>query len=66
MELRNKTTLEVKVGDRTYSMECYNESPLGEVFDALTQMKSYIVERINAQVDVEKKAQEQTCQKSAQ
>lgn len=64
MQLRNRTTLEVKVGDRTYSMDCNSDSPLGEVYDALTQMRSYIVERITTQSDNEKKAEEE-CPKSA-
>lgn len=65
MELKCKTALQVKVGERTYEMECYSDAPLGEIFDALTQMKAYIVDRINAQLDNEKKAQEAACQKSA-
>lgn len=64
MELKNRTTLEVKIGERTYSMDCYNDSPLGEVHDALTQMKTYIVDRINAQFDSEKKQEEEACPKS--
>lgn len=64
MELKNKTILEVKIGERTYSMECYSDSPLGEVHDALTQMKAYVVDRINAQTDNEKKAEEKACQTS--
>lgn len=64
MEIRNKAILQVKIGERTYEMECYNESPLGEVFDALTLMKAYVVDRINAQADNEKKAQEEPCQTS--
>lgn len=64
MEIKSKTVLEVKVGDRVYSMECYSDSPLGEVHDALTQMKSYVVDRINAQVDNEKKVEEACQEKS--
>ena len=58
MELRNKTVLEVRVEGRIYSIECNAESPLGEVHDALTQMKAYVVDRINAQCDKEKKSEE--------
>ena len=65
MELKNKTILQVKVGERTYEMECYSEAPLGEVYDALLQMKSYVVDRINAQCDNEKKSEEK-CQASPQ
>lgn len=63
MELKSKTILQVKVGERTYEMECYSDSPLGEVHDALSQMKAYVVDRINAQQDNEKKAEE-PCQTS--
>ncbi len=63
MELRNRTYLEVKVGERNYSFECYSDSPLGEVHDALSQMKAYVVDRINAQHDNEKKSEE-VCPKS--
>ncbi len=65
MELKCKTALQVKIGERIYEMECHSDSLLGEVHDALTQMKAYIVDRINAQLDNEKKAQEAACQKSA-
>jgi hypothetical protein len=65
MQLKNKTYLEVKVGDRTYALECYSDSPLGEVFDALSSMKAYILDRINAQADNENKAKEASCPKSA-
>lgn len=54
MELKSRTTLEVKVGDKIYTMDCNSDSPLGEVHDALTQMKSYIVQRINDQAKSEK------------
>jgi hypothetical protein len=63
MELKSKTLLQVKIGERTYEMECYSDSPLGEVHDALSQMKAYVVERIQVQLDNEKKAEE-ACQKS--
>lgn len=65
MELRNKTYLEVKIDEKIYSLECYSDSTLGAVHDALTQMKAYIVDRINAQLDNETKAKEATCPKSA-
>lgn len=61
MELKQRTYLEVKFDDRVYAFECYSDSPLGQVHDALVQMKAYIVDRINAQCDAEKKAEE-ACQ----
>lgn len=64
MELRNRTYLEVKIDDKIYALECDSNSCLGAVHDALTQMKAYVVERINAQHDNEKKAEEQCQEKS--
>jgi hypothetical protein len=66
MELRNKTALEVKIGERLYSLECNSDSLLGELHDALTQMKAYIVDRINTQQDAENVKKEPECPKSAQ
>lgn len=65
MKLVSKTLLEVSVGDRTYAMECRSDSPLGEVHDALSQMKAYIVARINEQNDNEQKAKEEPCQETS-
>ena len=45
--LKNKCVIEAKVGDRTYSLEVYNDSPLGEAYDAITQIRAYIIDRIN-------------------
>lgn len=45
--LKNKSVLEVVKGAREYQFSCEPDSPLGEVFDALCQMKSYVVEKIN-------------------
>jgi hypothetical protein len=63
MELINKTLLQVKIGERTYSIECNATSPLGEVHDALTQMKAYVVDRMQAQIDSEKKCEDSECPK---
>lgn len=53
--IRNKTVLEVKIGERIYQMECANDSPLGEVHDALSQMKGYVIQLM---IDSEKKSEE--------
>lgn len=45
--LKNKAVLEVKIAERTYSLELSNDSPLGEAYDAITQMRSYVINRIN-------------------
>lgn len=52
--IKNKTIIEAKVGERTYQMECFPESPLGEVYDALNQMRAYVIERIVDQQKSEK------------
>jgi hypothetical protein len=47
MDVKNKVSLEVKVNDRIYSLECYSDSPLGEAFDAVNQIRAYIIDKIN-------------------
>lgn len=49
--IKHNTILEVKIGERIYQFECSPESPLGELHDALHQMKSFIIQKI---VDAEK------------
>jgi hypothetical protein len=44
--LKQKTALEVKNGERTYTLDCAADSPLGELYDALCQMQSYVIGRI--------------------
>ena len=46
--IKSVTRLEHKVGDRVYHFMCDNDSPLGEIHDALAKFKSYVVEIINA------------------
>jgi hypothetical protein len=53
--IKNKTVLEVKVSERVFELVLDNDSPLGEVFDAITQMQRFVVDRINAQVPQEVK-----------
>jgi len=45
--LKTSAILEVKINDRTYVLTLPNDSPLGEVHDALFQMRSFVVEKIN-------------------
>lgn len=44
--IKNMAALEVKTGDRVYQFVCSNDSPLGEIQDAIIQMRAYIFERI--------------------
>ncbi len=52
--LSNKSVLEVKIGERTYALELDPMSPLGEVYDALTQIRGYVIERVNAEHEASK------------
>lgn len=45
--IKNLSSIEIKVGEKTYVFLCDNDSPIGEVHDALSKMKSQIVEIIN-------------------
>jgi hypothetical protein len=52
--ITNITKLEVKIGERTYVLLCSCDSPLGELHDALMQMKSHIIEKM---IEVDKQAE---------
>ena len=41
--IKTKTILEVKIGERIYQMELASDSPIGEVHDALIQMKAIVI-----------------------
>ena len=44
--VKNKIVLEVKKDDRLYELVCDNNSPLGELYDSLSQMLHFVVEKI--------------------
>lgn len=46
LEVKNQTLISIKKEDRIYEFKCVNEAPLGEVFDALSLMRNYVVQRI--------------------
>lgn len=54
--LKQSAQLELKIGERVYQLNLPSEAPLGEVHDALYQMRSYVISRINeaAKVDAPK------------
>lgn len=59
--IKNKTVLETKVNERAYRLECSPDSPLGELHDAICEMKSYVVQMIheaNAKEHASKEDQE--------
>jgi hypothetical protein len=45
--LKTHAQLEVKIGERSYQLSLPSDAPLGEVFDALFQMRSFVVQKIN-------------------
>lgn len=46
--IKTVARLEYKVGERVYHFICENDAPLGEVHDALSKFKSYVVDVINS------------------
>lgn len=51
--LKTKSSLEVKIGEKMYSFQCESDSPLGACFDAICQMHSFIIEKINESKKIE-------------
>ena len=41
-----KFRLKVEKKDREYILECSSRSPLGELYDVLTEMRSFVINRI--------------------
>lgn len=44
--VKNKIALEVKRDERLYELICDNNSPLGELYDCLSQMLHFVIEKI--------------------
>lgn len=55
--IKSQTIIEIKIGERNYTFECSPDSPLGEIHDALFQMKSIIVQQIVQEHEKEKSKQ---------
>jgi hypothetical protein len=53
--IKNIPTIEAKIGEKIFSLHLPTETTLGEVHDALFQMRSYIVNRINEVNEINKK-----------
>jgi hypothetical protein len=45
--IKNLTILEIEKGDRKYCLSCSPDSPLGELHDVISEMKAFVVEKIN-------------------
>lgn len=59
--IKTKAVVEVVLNERTYTMDCPNDAPLGEVHDALCMMKACIVSRINEIQKLEQENKVETC-----
>lgn len=57
--LKQKSCLHVKIDDRIYELVCEPDAQLGELFDVVCQMRSYIVKRINDAAEAETKSQKE-------
>lgn len=44
--LNNVSKMEVKIGERIYQLLCDIDSPLGEVHDALSAMKGFVIQKM--------------------
>lgn len=45
--LKQNAVLEVKIGDNVYQFHLPSSAGLGEVHDALFQMRSFVIDKIN-------------------
>lgn len=52
--IKNRTILEIKIADNVYELHCGPQSPLGELHDALCQMKAFVVGKIIEAQEAEK------------
>lgn len=51
--LENRSVLKVQKGEREYLLYVSNDSPLGELFDVLCDMKGFVYEKIQDQQKIE-------------
>jgi hypothetical protein len=45
--IKTKTVLEIQIRERIYEFSMSPDSPLGELFDAISQVRGLIIEKIN-------------------
>jgi hypothetical protein len=57
--IKNQVVFEIKKGDRNYQLLISSDSPLGELFDVLTEMRSYVVKRIEDASSAEKEKEKE-------
>jgi hypothetical protein len=47
MKIDTHATMIVKIEDRLHTYYCANNSNLGEIYDALNEMRAYILQRMH-------------------
>jgi hypothetical protein len=52
--LKTQAQLEIAIGERLYQLNLPSDAPLGEAFDALFQMRTFIVQKINDANSIDK------------
>ena len=57
--IKQKTVIEVIKDERVYQLSVSPESPLGEVYDVLNQMRNYIIDRIEKERKAQSEATEE-------
>lgn len=61
INLKNKVVLEVEADNRLYFLDCASDSPLGEIYDVLSVMRSYVIDRmVTEQEQTQRKEKEET------
>ncbi len=58
--LKTHAMLEVKIGDRVYQLSLPANAPLGEAHDALYQMRSHVVSKINEALKLDEPKEQET------
>lgn len=56
--IEQKTVLEVTHNERLYKLSVLPDSPLGDVYEVLNQMRNYIIDRIEKEQKKEQDAEE--------
>lgn len=59
MELKNRTELVVKKDDKECRLVCDCDASLGFIFDALMEMRQFVVGKIQETSNLDKKNEEQ-------
>lgn len=57
--VKNLTSLEIVKGERTFLLILEADSPLGECFDVLSEMRAFVINKIQEAEQQAKQAEEQ-------